>query len=130
MIQTLVVSVVLCLAVETASPRDLPDPRGSFDPRDVVTVVGTVARVGLVPRAGGGGRDVTLVLRTDIEDEIAVAVAPRLAVKRKGLRLRSGDEVQVTGWQIARGKPALVAAEIRIEGRLFVFRDRYGHPLW
>jgi hypothetical protein len=128
-IETLIVAVMLCVAVDTASPRSLPDARASFDPRDIVSVVGTVVRVGLVPRAGGGGRDVTLVLRTDIGDEIAVAVASRTAVKRKGLRLRIGDEVRVAGWPIVRGKPALVAAEIGSEGRLFVFRDRHGHPL-
>jgi hypothetical protein len=114
-------SLLLCLAVDAA---------GVLEPRDVECVGGTIARVRLLPRAGGAARDVTLVLRTDIGDEIPVALAPRRTVQRLGLRLRSGDDVLVCGWRIVRGKPALLAAEITARGTPYVLRDRQGNPTW
>ena len=123
-------AVLLCLAVETAPSREPPPAAAVLEPRDVESVGGTVARIRLLPRAGGGARDVLLVLRTDIGDEIPVALAPRRVVKRLGLRLRTGDEIRVAGWRIVRGKPALLAAEITIGDRLFVLRDRQGNPTW
>ena len=130
LLQALAISILLCVAVDTARSRELPAATAILEPRAVESVGGTVARVLLLPRAGGGARDVTLVLRTDIGDEIPVALAPRRVVQRLGLRLRSGDEVLVSGWRIVRGKPALLAAEVTIRGRLFVFRDRQGNPVW
>jgi hypothetical protein len=123
-------AVLLCLAVETARSREPPPAAAVLEPRDVESVGGTVARIRLLPRAGGGARDVMLVLRTDIGDEIPVALAPRRVVTRLGLRLRIGDEIRVAGWRIVRGKPALLAAEITTGDRLFVLRDRQGNPTW
>jgi hypothetical protein len=128
-LQVLGMSVLLCLAVETAPSRE-PPAAAMLEPRDVESVGGTVVRVRSLPRADRGVRDVTLVLRTDIGDEFQVALAPRRVVQRLGLRLRSGDEVLVSGWRIVRGKPALLAAEITLRGRLFVLRDRQGSPTW
>jgi hypothetical protein len=131
----LAVLILLCVAVDTApsteGPADATEPdRAVLEPRDIETTSGTVARVRLLPRAGGGRRDVTLLLRTDIGDEIPVAIAPRGVVKNMKLRLRAGDEVEIVGWRIVRSKPAFLAAEIITRGGLFVFRDRYGNPVW
>jgi hypothetical protein len=129
-LQVLGMSILLCLAVETAPSREPPAAAAVLEPRDVESVGGTVAWIRLLPRAGGGARDVMLVLRTDIGDEIPVALAPRRIAMRLGLRLRAGDEIRVAGWRIVRGKPALLAAEITVRGRLFVLRDRQGNPTW
>jgi hypothetical protein len=131
----LAILILLCVAVDTApagdEPADATEPdRAVLEPRDIETMWGTVARVRLLPRAGGGPRHVTLLLRTDIGDEIPVAIAPRGVVKNMKLRLRAGDGVEIVGWRIVRGKPAALAAEITTRGRLFVFRDRYGNPVW
>lgn len=119
---TLAISVLLSLAVATA--------QSSHEPGDVETVAGEVARVEALPRAGGRSRDVTVVLRTGIGDEVRVAVAPQWVVRAMGLRLRAGDRIEVTGWRIVRGKPALLAAEIRTATQLSVFRDRHGVATW
>jgi hypothetical protein len=124
----LAISIVLSLAA-TAAPRDVGGYRSPYDPRDIETVCGTVKRIETLPRAGGG-RDVTLVLRTDIGDEVPVAVAPRWVLAAFGLRLHEGDAVQVIGWRIVTGKPALLAAEIGKGTQLFVFRDRHGVTVW
>jgi len=124
------ISVLLCFTVYPAAARDMRAVATALEPRDIDIVRGRVARVRTLLRAGGGGRDVTLVLRTDIGDEIPVAVAPRRVVHNMGLRLRSGEEIEVVGWRIVRGKPALLAAELVAGGRLFVLRDRYGNPAW
>jgi hypothetical protein len=117
-------SLVLSLAIGVAGGA-----RVSHEPADLQTVRGMVRRVETLPRAGGG-RDVTLVLRTEIGDEVPVAVAPRRVLKAMGLRLRPGDAIDVAGWRIVRGKPALVAAEINMGTRLFRVRDRHGTAVW
>ncbi len=130
MVQTLAISVVLLLGVNVPLLRDRCDARTVHEPGDIETVSGEVVRVDVLPRAGGGGRDVTLVLRTDIGDEVPVAVGPRWVVKAMGLRLRGGDDIQVAGWRIVRGKPALLAAEIDTGAQRFLFRDRHGIAAW
>jgi hypothetical protein len=129
-VTTSAVLVLLCLALSSAPSRGLGLARSALEPRDVETVSGEVVRVEVLPGAGSGARDVTLVLRTPIGDEVPVAVAPRRVVRGMRLHLHAGDDIQVTGWRIVRGKPALLAAEIGAGGRLFVFRDRYGNPVW
>ena len=116
----------LILSLATGEARST---RVSYDPADLLTISGIVTRVEALPRAGGE-RDITLVLRTEIGDEVQVAVAPRRVLKAMGLRLLHGDEIEVTGWRIVRGKPALLAAEINAGGQLFLFRDRSGIPVW
>ena len=124
------IAVMLSLTVGIYTPHEPPTARAVLEPRDVETIVGTVARVRVLPGAGGGERDVVLVVRTDIGEDISVAMAPRPVVKRLGLRLRRHDDVQVLGWRIVRGKPALLAAEISTRRSLFVLRDRHGNPAW
>jgi hypothetical protein len=126
---TLAISVLLALAVE-AAPARVPEDPSPHEPCDVETIVGHVTRVEVLPRAGGRGRDVTIVLTTVIGDEVRVAVAPQWVIRAMGLRLRTGDHIQVTGWRIVRGKPAVLAAEIGTATQLFVFRDRHGMPAW
>ena len=117
-------SVILSLATGEARGA-----RGPYEPADLQIVSGIITRVDALPRAGGG-RDITLALRTDIGDEVQVAVAPRRVLEAMGLRPRRGDAIEVTGWRIVKGKPALLAAEINAGTQLFVFRDRYGVPVW
>ena len=116
----------LILSLATGEARDA---RVSYEPADLQIISGIVTRVEALPRAGGG-RDVTVVLRTDIGDEVQVAVAPRRVLKAMGLRLRDGDVIEVAGWRIVRGKPALLAAEIDTGTQLFRFRDRHGAAVW
>jgi hypothetical protein len=124
------ISVIVGLTVDAALPRDANDGPSPYEPNDVVTLSGRVARVETLPRAGGGIRDVTVALRTDIGDEVRVAVAPYWVAKAMGLRLHKGDHIRVVGWRIVRGKPALLAAEIGKDAQLFVFRDRHGIAVW
>jgi hypothetical protein len=116
----------LILSLATGEARDAGV---SYEPADLQIISGIVTRMEALPRAGAG-RDVTLVLRTDIGDEVQVAVAPRRVLKAMGLRLRDGDAIQVAGWRIVRGKPALLAAEISTGTQLFRFRDRHGTAVW
>ena len=129
LIQMLGITLMLSLTIAISTSVESPNGPAILEPRDVESIVGTVARVRVLPSAGGGERNVVLVVRTDIGEDIAVAVAPRRVVKSRGLRLRRHDDVQVLGWRIVRGKPALLAAEISTRGQLYVLRDRHGVPL-
>jgi hypothetical protein len=118
--------LIATLAISLMSVRSDASP---YQPGDVDAVSGRVTRVETLARAGGG-RDVTVVLETEIGDEVRVAVAPEWVCRTLGLRLREGDLARVVGWRIVRGKPALLAAEIVAGGLAFVLRDRYGSAVW
>jgi hypothetical protein len=130
LLQMLGIAVMLSLTVDVSTSHEPPTALAVLEPRDVETIVGTVSRVRVLPGAGGAERDVVLVVRTDIGEDVSVAVAPRRIVKSLGLHLRRHDDVQVLGWRIVRGKPALLAAEITTRWGLFVLRDRHGNPVW
>jgi hypothetical protein len=128
-VRAFAIFVVLWVVLNAAPSGEARGARLSYEPGDLQTVRGRVARVEALPRAGGG-RDVTLVLSTNIGDEVQVAVAPRRVLKAMGLRLREGDAIEVAGWRIVRGKPALLAAEISTGTQLFRLRDRHGTVVW
>ena len=128
--QALGISVLLALAVNATPSRGLRDAPSLYEPSGIQIVSGEVARVDILRRAGGAGRDVTVIVKMNIGDEVPVAVAPQWVLKALGLRLHHGDPVQVVGWRIVTGKPAVLAAEISKGSQRFVFRDRYGAAVW
>jgi hypothetical protein len=98
-----------------------------YDPGALESVSGDVTRVDRIPEAGGGP-GMHLVVRTDAGDHVSVALGPLWVADRYGIAV--GDRLEVTGWRVVRGKPALVAAEVKRAGRVIRLRNREGTPLW
>jgi hypothetical protein len=98
-----------------------------YDPASVETVRGEVTRVETVEHPGGPG--IHLVLRTDGADTLAVAIGPARLVGRR-FAIIAGDRVEITGFRVVRGKPTLLATEVKKDGRVLRLRDRHGVPVW
>jgi hypothetical protein len=108
----------------------LTEPETCFDPGAVETVSGEVVHVGKIAPGLARTQSMHLVLETDAGQRIAVELGPEWAVERGAIRISAGDRIEVTGWQIVRGKPPLVAAEVNKAGEILLLRDRHGVPVW
>ena len=111
--------VLFAVGIAAADSRD--------DPASIETVRGEVMRVEAVEHPGGRG--IHLVLKTDSEETLPVALGPALFVERR-LPITPGDRLEVTGFRVIRGKPALIASEVKKDGRVLRLRDRQGVPVW
>ncbi len=114
------------LGVATA----LSDEGPFYDPSAVETLAGSVAWVERVPSAHGRSREMNLVLKTDAGETIGVVLGPEWVVERTPVRIVPGDRIQVTGVRVVRGKPTLLAAEVRKGDEVLKLRDRRGVPVW
>jgi hypothetical protein len=99
----------------------------SYDPASIETVRGDVVRVVTIAHPTGTG--VHLIVRTEAGEDVAVALGPVQVVER-AFRIRPGDRVDITGARVVRGKPTLVACELKKGEQVLRLRDRYGVPLW
>jgi hypothetical protein len=102
----------------------------SLDPGAVETVRGQVVRVAKIAPGLSRTRSVYLILETDAGHRIGVALGPDEVVEGGTIRINEGDQIEVTGWQIVRGKPSLMAAEVSKAGEILLLRDRHGVPVW
>jgi hypothetical protein len=103
---------------------------GYLDPGAVETVRGQIVSVEKVSSGLATAPSVYLILDTDAGQRIAVTLGPGDVVEGGTTRVGPGDHVEVTGWQIVRGKPALMAAEVNKAGEVLLLRDRDGVPVW
>jgi hypothetical protein len=103
---------------------------GYLDPGAVETVRGQVVRVEKVSSGLDSAPSVYLILDTDAGQRIAVTLGPDDIVEGGTIRIGAGDRIEVIGWQIVRGKPSLVAAEVNKAGEILLLRDRHGVPVW
>ena len=131
---------LLVLALETLGPpaacswaQGPGAPRAgarTYDARTVETLAGEVVDVERVPPAQGRAGGVHVVLKTDRES-IPVHLGPAWYVDREEVQLRRGDHVQVEGSRVTfEGKPAIIAREVKKDGRTLTLRDAAGVPAW
>jgi hypothetical protein len=102
--------------------------RRLYDPNTETTVKGTVEKV---TEIGDQGRTGThLILRTSGQ-ALGVHVGPTAYVAESGFTFLAGDQVEVTGSKInVDGADAILAREIKKEGKVLTLRDRQGIPRW
>jgi len=100
-----------------------PGP-GVYNPQTVTTVKGTVETLMKQRRMSG------LVLKTD-QGSLPVHVGPYLYLRQQGITFKVGDPLEVTGSQVTlQGKPAIIAREVKVDGKTLKLRDEQGLPLW
>ena len=106
-----------------------PRPRGAgfYDTRTVTTVTGQVAAV---EQSGRRGRGLHLQLQTG-SGTLPVHLGPARFLREQGLELAAGDQVEITGSQIAfDGKPELIAQVVKKGKQALALRDAQGVPVW
>jgi len=101
-----------------------------YDPQTVETVSGTVIAVEKIAYGRRGHYGVHLELKT-ATGELPVELGPSWFINRQSMKIAPHDVVEVTGSRVMhKGKPALIAAEIKKGGETLRLRESNGLPLW
>lgn len=124
-----VAAVLILLASASFAQQEA---RGSrmYDPRTVETVKGEVVSVEKIPFRGGKGYGVHLTLKTE-KETLLVEVGPGWYVEKQPVKIEAKDNLEIKGSRItSRGKPAMIAAEIKKGDQILKVRDENGIPAW
>ncbi len=71
-----------------------------------------------------------LTLKTE-KEEIAVSLGPSWYLDKQDVKIAQNDKIEVKGSRVTfKGKPALIAAEVKKGTALLKLRDENGVPLW
>ena len=101
-----------------------------FDPKAVETVSGEVVNVDRIVPSKGMSNGVHVALKTD-KETISVHLGPSWYLENQDVKLEKGDRIEVTGSKVTfRGKPAIIASELRKGGDVLMLRDKDGMPMW
>mgnify|MGYP001617500299 CR=1 FL=1 len=102
-----------------------------YDTKTVETVAGEVVKVKTIPHRRGTGSGVHLMLKTSRED-IPVHLGPSFYLDKQGVKIEQNDKIEVKGSRVTtkRGKPVLLAAEVKKGDSLLKLRDENGVPAW
>lgn len=124
-----VAAVLILLASASFAQQEA---RGSrmYDPKTVETVKGEVVSVEKIPSRGGKGYGVHLTLKTE-KETLLVEVGPGWYVEKQPVKIEAKDKLEIKGSRItSRGKPAMIAAEIKKGDQILKVRDENGIPAW
>ena len=100
-----------------------------YDPKTEVTVKGTVEEVIQYP--GKGSSTGTHLMLKASEGTIDVHIGPAWFLSQQKTEFAKGNEIEVTGSKVkADGKDALIAREIKKEGKVIRLRNAQGVPEW
>lgn len=101
-----------------------------YDPKTVETVTGEVESVEKMKPMRRMSYGIHLVLKTD-KETIPVHLGPSWYIESQKMKIAPKDRVEVKGSRITfRGKPALIAAEVRRGDEVLKLRDENGIPVW
>jgi hypothetical protein len=108
-----------------------PQYKRMYDPKTVETVSGEVAKVNRIPHRRGRSDSVLLILKTD-KEEIPVHLGPSWYLDKQDVKIGQNDKVEVRGSRVTtkRGKPVILAAEVKKDTALLKLRDESGVPAW
>ena len=103
---------------------------GLYNPQTVETVSGEVIAVERVAYGRRGSYGIHMLLKTR-SGKLTVHLGPSRFMDRQSLKVEPRDVIEVTGSKVTyRGRPALIAAEIKKGAEALTLRDARGIPLW
>ena len=122
----LLASILPVVAQRGGGYRTKPRP---YNPTTEVTVKGSVEEV--TEQSGRAGWNGThLKLKTDTET-LDIHVGPSSFISQNQFSFAKGDQIEVTGSKVKPGKGnAVLAREIKKEGKTLTLRNAQGVPLW
>ncbi len=101
-----------------------------YDPKTVETISGTVDKVEKITPNKGMSYGVHLLVKTD-KETIDVHVGPGWYLENQDVMVVKGDKIEIKGSRVNfRGKPAIIAAEIKKGNEVLQLRDESGYPAW
>lgn len=100
-----------------------------YNPATVETVSGTVENVTKVT-GKGPSYGVHFTLKTD-KETVPVHLGPAWYMDKQEVKPAAGDKVEVTGSRVTyEGKPAIIAGQVKKDGKILNLRDANGVPAW
>jgi hypothetical protein len=101
-----------------------------YDTNTVETINGEVIAVDKMTPAKGMSYGVHLILKTG-KDSVSVHLGPAWYIENQDIQIEPKDTIEITGSRIVfKGKPAIIAAEVRKGHELLKLRDDNGIPVW
>jgi hypothetical protein len=101
-----------------------------YDTKTVETISGEVVSVDQFVNGRGSGQGMHLVVKTERET-LSVRLGPTQYLESQDFRVVVGDRVEIKGSRVTlNGKPAIIAAEVKKDGKTLKLRDENGLPLW
>jgi hypothetical protein len=105
-----------------------------FNPQTVTTVKGRVEKLEALPSMGrGGGLDLQFrgVLLNTAQGSLVVHLAPAWFLDKHKFAVKAGDTLEATGSKVTlNNQPALIAREVKVNGKTLTLRDAQGFPGW
>jgi hypothetical protein len=101
-----------------------------YSPATVETVSGEVISVDRITPMKGMGTGIHLQLKTD-KETLSVHLGPAWYIERLDAQIEKGNTIEVKGSRVTvAGKPAIIAAEVKMGDALLTLRDNSGIPVW
>ncbi|MDI6854664.1 MAG: DNA-binding protein [Deltaproteobacteria bacterium] len=99
-----------------------------YKPQMEETITGQVTSMETVTT--GPYQGVHLKVKTD-KETLPVHLGPKSYLDKQEMKFSEGDKVQVTGSRVTMdGKPAIIAKEVKKDGKTMELRDDRGVPKW
>jgi hypothetical protein len=128
----LIVATVVVCTVQLAYCTETGRRGGDrfYNPATEITVSGIVEEVRTMRRKGRGGGGIHLDLKTD-SGSLDVHLGPSAFLARNKFSFARNDRIEVTGSKVRyQGHDAIIAREVRTNGRTLTLRDTQGIPEW
>jgi hypothetical protein len=101
-----------------------------YDPTTVETIRGEVVSVERTPPMKGMSPGVHMTVKTATET-VAIHMGPSWYLENQDVKVEPKDTVEVKGSRVTfRGKPAIIAAEVKKGEEVLTLRDDKGYPVW
>jgi DNA/RNA endonuclease YhcR with UshA esterase domain len=126
---TAVAAVLIMPSVAAQVPTGTGKGTPNYDRSTEITVTGTVEQVRQLTQGSGWG-GTHLTLKTD-NGTLDVHLGPSSFLAGQHFSFATGDRIEVTGSKVkVDGTDALLAREVRKDGKVLTLRDPNGIPKW
>lgn len=103
-----------------------------YDPATETTVTGTIESIHKVRswrnKAWAGTH---LTLKTESGDTYDIHLGPASYLEQQDFSFAKGEQVEITGSKVMyKGKDAIIAREVKKDGKTLTLRDAQGFPAW
>jgi hypothetical protein len=101
-----------------------------YDVKTVESIGGEIVSVDTIRPEKGMSSGVHLTVKTD-KETISVHLGPSWYIENQDVKLSPKDKIEVKGSRISfKGKPAIIAAEVKKGDEILTLRDASGIPMW
>ena len=101
-----------------------------YNPQTVETITGEVVQVDEITPMKGMYYGVHAVVNTG-KETVSVHLGPGWYIENQDVKIAPKDKIEVKGSRITfEGKPAIIAAQVKLGDEVLILRDPGGYPVW